>query len=314
MQKKFLTSTEKVCKAIARNAAFERAMVLIIIFASLLAGVETFENVRTQYGSLLHTLDWIVLLLFVAEAAILIVALKGDYFRSGWHLFDFAIVLLCGIPLILSLWLELDPEWILVFRLARIGRALRLFETLSDLRHYGFALFRSLRLLGMTIVAGGVIFYIYSVVGVHLFASNDPFHWGDVFRSFTTITFRLMPAEDSADVFYTAFAGSHEYPAQGPIPVGPKPRGFGILATVFFTIVYWTSVGIQAAVIAVVVAQLTSIALHRPSKKKSATDEQHFDGAIQSIVDAVNGGQRLSATQVGQLMAAMQPTFPTDGG
>ena len=100
---------------------FQNGILLLILLAAALVGIETYPAMEAKYGTILHLLDKIVLWLFVIEA-VLKMAQHGKnwhrYFKDPWNIFDFTIVVVCFLPV--------NAQYAAVLRLARILRALRL--------------------------------------------------------------------------------------------------------------------------------------------------------------------------------------------
>ena len=84
-----------ICKRIAGSPAFQRFIVVVILFASVLVGIQTYKDFALRHASLLNALDVIILGLFTIELIIKILAEGSrpiNYFRNPWNLFDFLIV------------------------------------------------------------------------------------------------------------------------------------------------------------------------------------------------------------------------------
>ena len=99
---------------------FHRTIVAVILLAGVLAGLETSAAVRERHGSLLRLIDALVLGVFIVEMALKLAAHGRKpwlYFHDGWNVFDFAIVVLCCLPM--------DSQVAAVLRLARGLRLLR---------------------------------------------------------------------------------------------------------------------------------------------------------------------------------------------
>ena len=218
----------QLAQRITEHPVFERFILGVIIFAGLLVGLETSEGLKEYYGDLLHTLDAIVLGIFTAEVVLKLIALAPRslrYFKSGWNLFDFAIVVVCLIPS--------TGSWVAILRLFRILRVLRLITQIPKLQKLVMALLHSLPSLGYVSILLSMHFYVYAVIGVNFFRGNDPGHFGDLGLALLSL-FRIVTLEDWTDVMYTAILGSDIYNAQGAIPVGPEPHAFGVWGIVYF--------------------------------------------------------------------------------
>ena len=85
LQQRFLTLRE--------NKLFETFVIFVIIFSALLIGAKTYD-IPAGTLAFLHALDWAVTLFFLAEILVRMVA-EGSlraFFRKGWNVFDFVIV------------------------------------------------------------------------------------------------------------------------------------------------------------------------------------------------------------------------------
>lgn len=106
-----------------------------------------------------------------------LLAYGKNYFRDYWYIFDFTIVIGSSILIIVSLSQDGDSNlttFVTAARLLRIGRLLRLFRQMKSLQII-FATF--LTTLPHMMNVGGImllIIYVYSVIGVSLFAEIKP--------------------------------------------------------------------------------------------------------------------------------------------
>jgi voltage-gated sodium channel len=182
-----------------RNKLFESAVILIIVLSALTIGAKTY-NLSPELAQLLEWLDTGVTLFFVLEISVRMLAERRfvDFFRSGWNLFDFTIVMASLIPLE-------DSELVLLARLLRIFRVLRLVSLIPELRLLVNALFKAVPRMGYVVLLMFVIFYIYGAVGSILFEQINSVLWGDVAISMLTL-FRVATFEDWTDVMYETMA------------------------------------------------------------------------------------------------------------
>jgi voltage-gated sodium channel len=183
----------------------------VIIFSAILIGLETDREIAAQWGWLFHTLDIFILWIFVCEVIIKIIA-QGrqpwQYFRNAWNLFDFFIVLVGFVPLVVH---YLHPESgtdlhaVAALRLIRIARAMRVMRVfrlithLHDLQVLIETLFSSIRKLFYVGILLVCLFYMYSVVGVFLFRDNDAAHFGSLQLAHMTL-FQCITGDGWSDV------------------------------------------------------------------------------------------------------------------
>jgi len=179
------------------NKAFELFVIGVIIFSSLMIGIQTYELNPWVDGGL-RFLDYAVTLFFVMEIAIRMAAedrLK-DFFKKGWNVFDFIIVAVSLIPLD-------DSEYAMIARMLRLFRVMRLISFIPELRVLVSALISALPRMGYVALLMFIIFYLYAVIGNLLYASLNPVLWGDLGVSLLTL-FRVATFEDWTDVMYEA--------------------------------------------------------------------------------------------------------------
>ena len=191
-----------VAKLIVGARLFRGTVIAVIVFAGVLAGVETNAALVAQHRTLLHTLDTAVLAIFIAEIGLKLAAhgrRPVDYFRDGWNVFDFAIVALCLLPV--------GGPFAAVLRLVRALRLLRLVSALPKLQLLVGALIRSLSSMGYVGLLLGLIFYIYGVTGVHLFGPASPGHFGNLGAALLSL-FQMITLDDWRTMYDGAQAAS----------------------------------------------------------------------------------------------------------
>jgi len=193
-----MRSLQRICQRVKRAPAFERVVIGLILMTAVGLGMDTSETLAAKFGHLIGVAYQVALVGFVLEAAIKLTAVAprfGRYFRDGWNLFDFTVLVLALIP---------DTgQFALIARLARLLRVLRLVTVVPQLRIIVSTLVRSLPGLGHVMLLLFVIYYVYAVAGVHLFRHHDPVHWDSLGTALLTL-FRVMTLEDWTDVMYIA--------------------------------------------------------------------------------------------------------------
>ncbi len=181
------------------NKAFELFVIGVIIFSSLMIGVQTYELNPWLDGGI-RFLDYAVTLFFVIEIAIRMAAENRlrDFFKKGWNVFDFVIVTISLIPLD-------DSEYAMIARMLRLFRVMRLISFIPELRVLVSALISALPRMGYVALLMFIIFYLYAVIGNLLYANLNPVLWGDLGVSLLTL-FRVATFEDWTDVMYEAMS------------------------------------------------------------------------------------------------------------
>lgn len=181
---------------------FQRFIILTILMAGVLAGIETDATMVAHHGPLLRSLDAFVLGIFIIEVLLKLTAScpqPWNYFRDGWNIFDFTIVVLCLLPM--------DSEFAVVLRLGRTLRLLRLVSALPKLQLLVGALFKSFSSMGYVGLLLGLMFYMYAIIGVHLFGGHDKEHFGSLSSAFLTL-FQTITLDDWKFLFVSAQGSS----------------------------------------------------------------------------------------------------------
>jgi voltage-gated sodium channel len=145
---------------------FTLVITALILMNAITLGLETDQSITARYGGLLHWIDRIILVLFSIELLLKFYVYRFRFFRSGWNLFDLAIVGIAWAP---------TSGALTVLRALRILRVLRLISVVPQLRRVVSAIGHSIP--GMVSVVGvlGLIFYVASVLATKLFGTYpDP--------------------------------------------------------------------------------------------------------------------------------------------
>jgi voltage-gated sodium channel len=192
----------KITDQVVHSNWFQRSIILTIIAAGILAGIETNADIMASHGTLLRLLDQIVLGIFIIEVLLKLTAncpKPWNYFRDAWNVFDFIIVVLCLLPM--------DSQFAAVLRLGRTLRLLRLVSALPKLQILVGALFKSFSSMGYVGLLLGLMFYIYAIVGVQLFGGHDKEHFGSLSLAFFSL-FQTITLDDWKFLFESAKGSS----------------------------------------------------------------------------------------------------------
>ena len=187
--------------AVVSSRRFQGTVLASIILGGLIVGLETIPTVQRIAGDALRAIDRLVIAVFVVEAVLKIAAAGRRpmrYFGDPWNLFDFAITVVCVLPL--------DGQFAQVLRLARVARSLRLIKALPRLQLIVGALLRSLPSFGWITLLLVILLYVYSVMGVALFGKNDPDRFGSLWASMLTM-FGILTLEGWVDIMRDQMSG-----------------------------------------------------------------------------------------------------------
>ena len=269
--------TEKL-RQITESRPFNQFIIVVIIFAGILVGVETYPAVMDRYGEVLKTLDKVVLGIFIVEIFMKMGA-QGKkpwrYFEDSWNVFDFTIVVLALIPA--------AGQYALVARLARLFRVLRLVRFIPRLRILVMALLKSIPSMVYVSLLLGLMFYMYAVAGVFLFSKNDPVHFGTLHESLLTL-FRIVTLEDWTNVLYTQLYGCDVYGYGFKEELCTTPQPSPIIAPIYFvSFVLMGTMIVLNLFIGVIISGMDE-----------ATAEAHREQVMESMKGPVNLQQELT--------------------
>ena len=109
---------------------------------------------------------------FVLEALIKLVGLGGTYFKDGWNIFDFGIVLSTGIAWIIEYFMGSNiGSQATLLRTFRVGRLLKLANSAKQLK----MIFSTLIVTIPSLVNVGfllfLMIFLYSIIGINLFGT-----------------------------------------------------------------------------------------------------------------------------------------------
>jgi len=194
------------CKKIADSKWFSNFILTVILFAAVVVGLQTDRDFAREYGELMKTIDAFILFIFTLEAAVKIIACgrRPDmYFRDGWNVFDFVIVVICFLPFQSS-------NFGAVLRLARVLRILKVVSAVPDLQVLISTVLKTIPSIGYVTLLAVLHFYIYGCLATFLFGMNDPLHFQDLQTSMLSL-FRVVTFEDWTDLMYINMYGSEFY-------------------------------------------------------------------------------------------------------
>uniref|UniRef100_A0A7M4FE37 Sodium channel protein n=1 Tax=Crocodylus porosus TaxID=8502 RepID=A0A7M4FE37_CROPO len=152
--------------------AFDITIMVLICLNMVTMMVETDEQSK-QVTEVLDQINVVFIVLFTGECVLKLFSLRYYYFKIGWNIFDFVVVILSIIGMYLTDLIEeyfVSPTLFRVIRLARIGRILRLIKGAKGIRTLLFALMMSLPALFNIGLLLFLVMFIYAIFGMSNFA------------------------------------------------------------------------------------------------------------------------------------------------
>ena len=154
MEGQKMVETRTQIRQIVDSERFNNIVFIAILASSISIGFETYDWGATGNRFLLY-LDWFFMTIFVTEILFRIYAMRFDYFKDPWCIFDFIIV---GIALFPS------TGVFRVFRVFRVLRAFRLVSRIPELKLVAESLIYSVR--GLSAVATLLMVVILSLIHI----------------------------------------------------------------------------------------------------------------------------------------------------
>ncbi|XP_043081803.1 sodium channel, voltage gated, type V-like, alpha b isoform X2 [Puntigrus tetrazona] len=152
--------------------AFDIMIMLLIILNMVTMMVETDEQ-SPSIEYILYYINLAFIVIFTSECIIKLIALRCYFFTISWNIFDFVVVILSIVGIVLADIIEkyfVSPTLFRVIRLARIGRILRLIRGAKGIRTLLFALMMSLPALFNIGLLLFLVMFIYAIFGMANFA------------------------------------------------------------------------------------------------------------------------------------------------
>lgn len=194
------------CDHIATHPVFAYAIMVVIVFAGILVGVETnIEEPTSAQEDIFAKLDVIITAVFIFEIVVKVIAEEFEplhFFHSKWNTFDLFVVACSFIPSI--------GDLAVILRLLRLLRVLKLIKSMPQLAVIVNALLMGVSSIGFISAILVLFFYVFAIVGIFFFRDNDPLHFGNLFVAMLTL-YRMATFEDWTDVMYINFYGCDKY-------------------------------------------------------------------------------------------------------
>ena len=174
---------------------FEWFIMYCIVFNTIIMAMEFFGQTEV-YGRFLSTMNTVFAMIFTVEAIVKITALRRKYFADSWNRFDFVVVVGTNAGLIF-LWISGSNigMTVTILRTFRIARLLRLMNGAESISQLFNTLLLTLPGLGNIAALLFLLFFIYAVMGIQLFAKveyHDNYNEHANFRDFGVAMIALL--------------------------------------------------------------------------------------------------------------------------
>ncbi|WP_096021183.1 ion transporter [Campylobacter lanienae] len=173
-------------QSIIETKAWNYSIIAVILFNSLLLGLNTSTEIKASFGGLLNALDMLCLVIFTIELALRLFCYRLTFFTNKekwWNIFDFLIVAISFVAIEYS-----------VLRTLRTLRILRLISSVPAMRVVVDAVLKTIPAMLSISALLSIFYYIYGVLCVELFGEKFPEWFGTLPRALYTL-FQIMTLE-----------------------------------------------------------------------------------------------------------------------
>lgn len=183
----------KDLRNIISSKVWQHCIAVLIIFNTVVLGMETYPHLMNAYGDLLTSIDQTILYVFALELILRFIAYRLDFFKDPWSIFDFCVV---GIALIPA------QDSFSALRAARALRALRLISVFPKLRKVIEGLVMAIP--GICAIAGvmAIIICVFGLIASKLYGASFPIWFGNLHLSVFSL-FQIMTLEGWPDIVRT---------------------------------------------------------------------------------------------------------------
>lgn len=136
----------------------------LILVNAVMLGLETYPVDVPVLSEALPLADKVIVMIFVIELLLKMVAYGPRFFKSGWNWFDLIIVSVSLFP---------DAGAFTVLRAMRILRVFRLFSVMPEMRKVVEALMKAIPGMSAILAVLALMFYVSAVMATKLFGGSS---------------------------------------------------------------------------------------------------------------------------------------------
>eukprot|EP00931_Biecheleriopsis_adriatica_P119863 TRINITY_DN9503_c0_g1_i1.p1 TRINITY_DN9503_c0_g1~~TRINITY_DN9503_c0_g1_i1.p1 ORF type:complete len:1886 (-),score=426.27 TRINITY_DN9503_c0_g1_i1:127-5784(-) len=157
---------------IVNSTPFEHGIMGAIVINTMCMALKITPSPDPYWDSVLEAINYVFAGIFTIECVLKLFALRANYWRDRWNIFDFSCVVATLMGIIISVAFRVNISAITsVIRIFRIARLFRLLRFLKGLNKIFMALLLSLpKLMNVTLILF-LLLILYSILGVSLFST-----------------------------------------------------------------------------------------------------------------------------------------------
>ena len=215
-----------ICDIIVISPSFNNWILLCIIAAGALVGIQTYGEMEHNYY--VYIANEVIIYSFLSELVLKLISegLGPQWYFFGedwkWNWFDMFIVIFSfdGI-------LPVGGSGVKLLRLFRLARLAKVFRRVTELRMIMLGLVGGLKSVFYILILMVLIFYVYGVAGVIFFRDNDPFHFKSIEISLL-VMLQIATLDNWGDVFFINYYGCNGYPSNRYVQIKSLENSSGI--------------------------------------------------------------------------------------
>ena len=163
---------------------FEITIAFVIFCNAISLALLTFPNLSRDAQDAALLIDSVCFGIYVVELIIRLVSYgkrPWHFFREGWNVFDFAVIVLTPI----------FAGQTAILRVLRLFRLIRIFRFLPEVRILSASIVKSMRPLMSMSALIALLLFLYAMVGHYLFGSALDSAWGTIGASMMSLVILL---------------------------------------------------------------------------------------------------------------------------
>ena len=170
MKKNAVETDRRRVKKLVEGKNFDFLIMSLICMDAVILGLMTSDAMNRFFEGGLFILDRLFMAIFIIEMIMKIFAFGKKFFKSGWNVFDFAVIAISSVPF---------ASWFIIFRTFRLFRLLRYVNKFTRLKQMINSFLALLPNFMAMLLVMAVFFYVFAIMAVCLF--------GDVFIEFSDL-------------------------------------------------------------------------------------------------------------------------------
>lgn len=157
---------------LVNNSNFDNAIMGAIVINTLFMALKIYPNPYPGWDDALQAANYVFAGIFTVECILKLIALRVNYFRDRWNLFDFTCVVATALGIIVSEIFKINISSVTsVIRIFRIARLFKLLRFLKGLNKIFMALLLSLPKLLNVLLILLLLLTLYAILGVSIFST-----------------------------------------------------------------------------------------------------------------------------------------------